>query len=174
MTETERERERVLNFSTYICLWHTTQTQSVVRVVNSRHALHTRNLHTRQGAPRLVMRPNSVLQREQWRFDSCNSGCGWMLWLFCCCWCCWISCWFCGPSSDPLILRAPFLRNVYNSARSNLWKLDEDNKQAGEIVRCDTLCGVRVVKSGVYLSYICVCVCKSEWKKQIEKWKEKR
>lgn len=108
-------------FPTYICLWHTTHTQSVVREVNSRHALHTRNLQTRHGAPRFVMRPNSVLQRAQCRFDSqCNNG-WWLpmlvpvvvfavlvvvivvivdaivvvaaiLWLFNARCCCWLSC----------------------------------------------------------------------------------
>lgn len=81
------------NFA-YICLWQTTQTQSVVRVVNSRQALQTRSLQTRQGAPRFVMRPSSVLQRAQWRLDSCSRGGVGRLWLFCSNWyCCWY--WIC-------------------------------------------------------------------------------
>lgn len=91
--DTHQLRKKTQNFA-YICLWQTTQTQSVVRVVNSRQALQTRSLQTRQGAPRFVMRPSSVLQRAQWRLDSCSRGGVGRLWLFCSNWyCCWY--WIC-------------------------------------------------------------------------------
>lgn len=58
---------------THICLWHTTHTQSV-RFVNSRHPLHTRNLQARHGAPLLRIRPKSLRQRPQERFESMIMG----------------------------------------------------------------------------------------------------
>lgn len=132
--ERERRRNRYRQWEwqrhTYICLWHTTHTQSVVRDVNSRQALHTRNLQTRQGAPRLVMRPSSVVQRAQWRLGSLVCA----LWLLCCssccCCCCWLGCMvvccWCGccvassGCTPPTTLAAPLRLNAYNSARKSL------------------------------------------------------
>ena len=71
---------------THICLEHTTQIQSVVRLENSLHPLHTRRRHARHGAPRFIIRPNSMRHLAHDRLLST----------------------IIGRSSEPLVFSAPF------------------------------------------------------------------
>lgn len=48
---------------THIFFWHTMQTQSVVRLPNSRQALQTRKRQALHSAPLLMIRPNSTRHR---------------------------------------------------------------------------------------------------------------
>ena len=52
---------------TYICLWQSTQIQSLPSLSNSRHVLHTRCRQLGHRAPLLMISPSSARHREQLR-----------------------------------------------------------------------------------------------------------